>query len=137
MSLATPTDLEVSPSSYSTLRVSWAAAPGATHYMILYSALNHGEPEDAKEVLSLAHARLCVCECVCRAGAFFYLPPLQERFGAEQTAVELQELLPATDYSVTLYALYDEEPSDPVTAAAATCKHTLHFNSSPLPATIG
>ncbi|XP_075882780.1 collagen alpha-1(XX) chain-like [Nelusetta ayraudi] len=92
LSLATPTDLEVSPSSYSTLRVSWAATPGATHYMILYSALNHGEPEDAKE----------------------------ERFGAEQTAVELQELLPATDYSVTLYALYDEDPSDPVTAAAAT-----------------
>lgn len=47
-----PVDLEVTPSSYSTLRVSWGAAPGATQYMILYSALNHGEPEDAKEVRS-------------------------------------------------------------------------------------
>uniref|UniRef100_A0A671WRM6 Solute carrier family 35 member C2 n=1 Tax=Sparus aurata TaxID=8175 RepID=A0A671WRM6_SPAAU len=90
--LAMPANLEVTPSSYSTLRVSWGAAPGATQYMILYSALNHGEPDDAKEVGP----------------------------GADQTVVELAELLPATDYSVTLYALYDEEPSDPVTAVATT-----------------
>nr|XP_046251575.1 collagen alpha-1(XX) chain isoform X2 [Scatophagus argus] len=90
--LAMPANLEVTPSSYSTLRVSWGAAPGATQYMILYSALNHGEPEDAKE----------------------------EKFSAEQTVVELMDLLPATDYSVTLYALYDEDPSDPVTAIATT-----------------
>nr|XP_040048670.1 collagen alpha-1(XX) chain isoform X2 [Gasterosteus aculeatus aculeatus] len=91
--LAIPTDLEVTPSSFSTLRVSWGSAPGATQYMILYSALNHGEPDDAKE----------------------------EKFSAEQTGgVELAGLLPATDYSVTLYALYDEDPSDPVTAVATT-----------------
>lgn len=47
---------------------------------------------------------------------------LQEKFSAEQTVVELAELLPATDYSVTLYALYEEDPSDPVTAVATTCK---------------
>ncbi|XP_044066530.1 collagen alpha-1(XX) chain isoform X1 [Siniperca chuatsi] len=90
--LAMPANLEVTPSSYSTLRVSWGAAPGATQYMILYSALNHGEPDDAKE----------------------------EKFSADQTVVELAGLLSATDYSVTLYALYDEDPSDPVTAVATT-----------------
>ncbi|XP_034074410.1 collagen alpha-1(XX) chain isoform X1 [Gymnodraco acuticeps] len=90
--LATPADLEVTPSSYSTLQVSWGAAPRATQYMILYSALSHGEPDDAKE----------------------------EKFSAEQTVVELTGLLPATDYSVTLYALYEDDPSDPVTAVAAT-----------------
>ncbi|CAL8279625.1 unnamed protein product [Boreogadus saida] len=42
------------------------------------------------------------------------------RFGADQTSVELVGLIPATDYSVTLYALYDEEPSDPITAQGAT-----------------
>ncbi|XP_062248801.1 collagen alpha-1(XX) chain isoform X2 [Platichthys flesus] len=89
--LVTPANLEVT-SSFSTLRVSWGAAPGATQYMILYSALNHGEPDDAKE----------------------------EKFGADQTVVELSGLLPETDYSVTLYALYDEDPSDPVTAVAPT-----------------
>ncbi|KAM7404239.1 hypothetical protein PAMP_011606 [Pampus punctatissimus] len=90
--LAMPTSLEVTPSSYSMLRVSWGAAPGATQYMILYSALSHGEPDDAKE----------------------------EKFSADQTVVELSGLLPATDYSVTLYALYEEDPSDPVTAVATT-----------------
>ncbi|XP_061695999.1 collagen alpha-1(XX) chain [Syngnathoides biaculeatus] len=90
--LSMPTNLEVMPSSYSKLRVSWAAAPGATEYLILYSALNDGEPDDAKE----------------------------ERFGAERTVLELASLLPATDYSVTLYALYDEDSSDPVTAIATT-----------------
>ncbi|CAI5646613.1 unnamed protein product [Oreochromis niloticus] len=90
--LAMPANLKVTPSSYSTLRVSWGAAPGATQYLILYSALSHGEPDDAKE----------------------------EKFGAEQTVVELAGLLPATDYSVTLYALYEEEPSDPVTAVTTT-----------------
>ncbi|XP_029363195.1 collagen alpha-1(XX) chain [Echeneis naucrates] len=92
MPLAMPANLEVTPFSFSTLRVSWDAASGATQYMILYSALNHGEPEDAKE----------------------------EKFSAAQTVVELKGLLPETDYSVTLYALYDEDPSDPVTAVAAT-----------------
>ncbi|XP_069383332.1 collagen alpha-1(XX) chain isoform X2 [Paralichthys olivaceus] len=90
--LVMPSNLEVTPSSFSTLRVSWGAAPGATQYMILYSALNHGEPDDAKE----------------------------EKFSADQTVLELAGLLPETDYSVTLYALYDEDPSDPVTAVATT-----------------
>ncbi|KAM8829510.1 collagen alpha-1(XX) chain-like [Synchiropus picturatus] len=90
--LAMPENLEVTPSSYSSLRVSWKAATDATQYMILYSALNHGEPDDAKE----------------------------EKFDADQTVVELNGLLPSTDYSVTLYALYDEEPSDPFTAVATT-----------------
>uniref|UniRef100_A0A3Q3N1T5 Solute carrier family 35 member C2 n=1 Tax=Labrus bergylta TaxID=56723 RepID=A0A3Q3N1T5_9LABR len=90
--LGMPTNLEVTPSSFSKLRVSWDAAPEATQYMILYSALNHGEPDDAKE----------------------------EKFRADQTVVELAGLLPSTDYSVTLYALYDEDPSDPVTAVATT-----------------
>lgn len=50
---------------------------------------------------------------------------LQEKFSADQTVVELAGLLPATDYSVTLYALYDEDPSDPVTAVATTCKKII------------
>uniref|UniRef100_A0A3B3WX03 Solute carrier family 35 member C2 n=1 Tax=Poecilia mexicana TaxID=48701 RepID=A0A3B3WX03_9TELE len=98
--LVMPSNLEVTPSSYSTLQVSWSPAPGATHYMILYSALSDGEPEDAKE----------------------------EKFSAGQTVVELAGLQPETDYSVTLYALYDEEPSDPVTSVSRTL---------PLPAPVG
>ncbi|XP_041702146.2 collagen alpha-1(XX) chain [Coregonus clupeaformis] len=90
--LAMPEGLEVTPSSPSSLRVRWRAAAGATQYMVLYSSLSHGEPDDAKEV----------------------------KFGADQTDVVLGGLMPVTDYSVTLYALYDEDPSDPVTAIATT-----------------
>ncbi|XP_021329303.2 solute carrier family 35 member C2 isoform X3 [Danio rerio] len=90
--LAIPEALEVTASSASSLRVRWQPAAGATQYMALYSALNDGEPDDAKEV----------------------------KFGPAQTDVELVDLIPSTDYSVTLYALYDEDPSDPITAIGTT-----------------
>uniref|UniRef100_A0A8C1YP14 Uncharacterized protein n=1 Tax=Cyprinus carpio TaxID=7962 RepID=A0A8C1YP14_CYPCA len=90
--LAIPEALEVTASSPSSLRVRWQPAAGATQYMALYSALNDGEPDDAKEV----------------------------KFGPAQTDVELVDLMPSTDYSVTLYALYDEDPSDPITAIGTT-----------------
>lgn len=48
--LATPESLEVTASSPSSLRVRWRPAHGATQYMALYSALNDGEPDDAREV---------------------------------------------------------------------------------------
>lgn len=54
-----------------------------------------------------------------------FLVFLQEKFNADQLVVDLSELQPATDYSVTLYALYDEEPSDPLTAVATTCTFSL------------
>lgn len=47
----------------------------------------------------------------------------QVKFGPAQTNVELVDLMPSTDYSVTLYALYDEDPSDPITAIGTTCKY--------------
>ena len=47
---------------------------------------------------------------------------LQEKVDAGQSVVDLSGLQPATDYSVTLYALYDEDASDPVTAVATTRK---------------
>ncbi|GAA6103901.1 collagen alpha-1(XX) chain [Tachysurus ichikawai] len=90
--LAMPESLEVTASSPSSLRVHWSPARGATQYMALYSALTDGEPDDAREV----------------------------KFRADETDVELRDLVPSTDYSVTVYALYEDEPSDPVTAIATT-----------------
>ncbi|XP_055079090.1 collagen alpha-1(XIV) chain [Periophthalmus magnuspinnatus] len=101
--LQTPVSLVVSPSSYDSLRVSWGAVVGASQYMLLYSALSHGEPEDARE----------------------------EKLSPSLTEVTLEDLLPSTDYSVTLYALYDDEPSEPLTAVATTFAlpppHSLSF----------
>lgn len=45
---------------------------------------------------------------------------LQVKLDAGLSVLELADLEAATDYSVTLYALYDEDPSDPVTAVATT-----------------
>ncbi|XP_066558755.1 collagen alpha-1(XX) chain [Amia ocellicauda] len=90
--LAPPQYLQIYSTTHNSLRVRWQAAQGATQYMALYSALADGEPDDAKEV----------------------------KFGPEKTDVELAGLLPSTDYSVTVYALYDEDPSDPITAMART-----------------
>lgn len=51
------------------------------------------------------------------------------KFGPAQTDVELVDLMPFTDYSVTLYALYDEDPSDPVTALGTTCNYVFIINT--------
>ncbi|MBN3321774.1 COEA1 protein, partial [Atractosteus spatula] len=90
--LVPPQYLQIYSTSHNSLRVRWQPAQGATQYMVLYSALADGEPDDAKEV----------------------------KFSAEQTDVEISGLQPSTDYSITLYALYNEDPSDPITAMAAT-----------------
>ncbi|KAK7884037.1 hypothetical protein WMY93_027160 [Mugilogobius chulae] len=105
--LQSPVDLRVSSSSFDSLRVSWGEALGASQYMLLFSALSHGEPEDARE----------------------------EKLGPSLTEVTLEDLLPSTDYSVTLYALYDDEPSEPLTAIATTrkYKHTAVATTLPLP----
>lgn len=93
--------------------------------MLLYSALNNGEPEDALEVeedslLSAPpHPRVCVCD---DPMASLCVSCAQEKLGAEQVVLDLSDLQPATDYSVTLYALYDDDPSEPVTAVATTRK---------------
>lgn len=91
--------------------------------MLLYSALNNGEPEDALEVWkTLSLSAPTHPPCVCVMTPWLLCVFLQEKFEADQSVLDVSGLQPATDYSVTLYALYDEDPSDPVTAVATTRK---------------
>ncbi|CAJ1073879.1 collagen alpha-1(XII) chain isoform X2 [Xyrichtys novacula] len=75
-----------------TMRVRWERAPGATGYMLLYSAVNATQPTVEQEV----------------------------RVGGDKTDVQLVKLIPNTAYSLSLFALHGESASEPLTQQGVT-----------------
>ncbi|XP_069462362.1 collagen alpha-1(XII) chain isoform X2 [Ambystoma mexicanum] len=75
-----------------TMRVKWEAAAGASGYQLLYEPVNATIPATEKEM----------------------------RVGASVTDVRLEELIPNTEYTLTVYALFDDLTSDPLTSQEVT-----------------
>ncbi|XP_069549336.1 collagen alpha-1(XIV) chain [Brachyistius frenatus] len=92
LALPVVTGLQLFDVTHSTIKARWDSVDRVSGYMLLYAPLTDDEDLDEKEVK--------VSDAV--------------------TELELDGLTPQTEYTVTVYAMYGEEASDPITNQEST-----------------
>ncbi|KAL4649016.1 collagen alpha-1(XII) chain-like isoform X1 [Arapaima gigas] len=91
------TSMKVYNETVATMRVRWKAVDGASGYMLLYNAINATVPSVEKEM----------------------------RVGAEVKDVQLVQLIPNTAYTISLFALYGDMASSPLTDKGVTLPYPI------------
>uniref|UniRef100_A0A674MSG6 Collagen type XIV alpha 1 chain n=1 Tax=Takifugu rubripes TaxID=31033 RepID=A0A674MSG6_TAKRU len=115
LALPSVTGLQLLDVTHSTMKATWASVEGASGYMLLYGPLIEDGQLNEKEVLSLScmnYEKLC---------QDFNWPSTGTSYTTEQLwnpwlkQKDTDCLNPQTEYTVTVYAMYGDEASDPMT----------------------